>query len=61
MAQDAVVALAAGGQGQRIGGGAVEDKEDLAGSLEDISDPVRGGLGPAVIAIGRLVVLVGFS
>ena len=61
MAQDAVVALAASRQGQRIGSSAVEDEEDLAGSFEEIADPVCGGLGPTVIAIGRLMVLVGFS
>ena len=61
MAQDAVVALAASRQGQRIGSSAVEDEEDLAGSFEEIADPVCGGLGPTVIAIGRFMVLVGFS
>ena len=60
VANDAVVTLAEGGEGEGVGGGAVEDKKDLGGRvIEDVADEVAGAAGPVVGAIRGEVASVG--
>lgn len=60
-ADHAVVALAQRGQGQGVGGGAVEGEEHFAIGLEQLAEVVRSARGPLVVAIGALVAAVGFG
>ena len=60
VAEDAVVALAAGGEGEGICGGAVEDEEDFAVGLEEVADALGGAVGPLVVAVCRCVAVAGF-
>lgn len=61
MAEDAVIGLAEGGQGQGVRGGAVEDEEDFALSFENFAQGVGGFGGPLVIAVTDGVAGVGFG
>lgn len=57
---DAVVTLAEGGEGEGVGGGAVEDKKDLGGGMvEDVSDEVASAASPVVGTVGGEAALVG--
>lgn len=56
-----MVALAQRGQGQGVGGGAVEGEEHFAIGLEQLAEVVRSTRGPLVVAIGALVAAVGFG
>ncbi len=58
-ADDAVIALAQRGQGQGVGGSAVEGEEHLAVGLEQLAEVLGGPFGPLIVAIGALVALVG--
>ena len=59
VADHAVKRLPHGGQGQGIGGRAVEHKVDIAVGVEQRPQTVRGPLGPGVLAVGRFVRPVG--
>ena len=61
VAQDAVVRLAHGGEGEGVGGGAIENEEDLTLRFEDVADEIRGHGGPFVVAIAADVAVVGFG
>ena len=56
-----MVALAQRGQGQGVGGGAVEGEEHLAIGFEQAAEMVGGARRPFVIAVGALVALVGLG
>ncbi|MNP09124.1 hypothetical protein D3C76_1012160 [compost metagenome] len=55
-----VVALAQRGQGQGVGGGAVEGEKHLAVGFEQLAEVLRGALGPLVVAVSAVVAVVGF-
>ena len=59
MAEDAVVGLTEGRQGKGVGGGAVEDKEDLARRLENVAKEVGRLFGPGVFAVADFMSRVG--
>ncbi|MNP18231.1 hypothetical protein D3C76_1107040 [compost metagenome] len=59
-ADHTVVALAQRGQGQGVGGGAVEGEEHLAVGFEQLAEVFRGAFGPLVVAVGAVVAMVGF-
>ena len=61
MAHDAVVGLAERGQRERIGGGAVEDKEHFALGLEKFADEVGGALRPGIVAVIGRGPVIGFG
>src|ERR1035441_3533976 len=54
-----VVGLAKRGQSKRIGGGAVEDKVDIAFAFEEFAKCIRGSRRPGIVSIRRCVALVG--
>ncbi|MNC26131.1 hypothetical protein D3C75_742520 [compost metagenome] len=58
-ADHAVVALAQRGQGQGVGGGAVEGEEHFAVGFEQLAEVFRGAFGPLVVAVGAVVAMVG--
>ena len=60
-ADDGVVALAHGGERQRVGRRAVEDEEDLAVGLEGLPEEPAGPLGPGIVAVGGGVAAVGLG
>ena len=59
VAEDRVVRLAHGGEGQRVGGRAVEHEKHLRRALEDLADEFAGPGRPRVVAVARLALLVG--
>lgn len=59
VAEDAVVALAEGGERECVGGGAVEDKVDFAVGLEDVAEVLFGAGGVGVVAVAGDAVGVG--
>ncbi len=59
VAEDAVVGLAGGGEGEGVGGGAVEDEEHFAIGFEEVAEEVGGLLGPGVVAVAMGVAGVG--
>ena len=61
VADDAVIALAERGEGEGVGGGAVEDEEDVAVGLEHTAEQVAGAHGPFVVAVGREAAAVGLG
>ncbi|MCY1420814.1 hypothetical protein D9M71_364490 [compost metagenome] len=60
-ADHAVVALAQRGQGQGVGGGAVEGEEHFAVGFEQVAEIVGRAGGPLVLAVGALVAVVGLG
>ncbi len=61
VADDAVVALAEGGEGEGIGGGPVENEEYLAVGLEHHAQQVARPHGPFIVAIRRQAAAIGFG
>ena len=61
VAEDRVVRLAHGGEGQRVGRRAIEHKKHLRRALEDLANQLAGPGRPRVVAIARLALLVGTS
>ncbi len=59
VAQNAVVGLAEGGEGQGIGGGAVKHKKDFAAGLKQIANHAGGLGGPGIIAVGLFMAVIG--
>ncbi len=57
---DAVIALAEGGEREGVGRCSIEDEEDFTIGFEESAKRVRCAGGPYVAAIGRLVAVVGF-
>jgi hypothetical protein len=53
VADDAVVAAAEGGQGERIRGGAVENEKHLALAFKNAGDQPLGARRPLVVTVGR--------
>ena len=51
--EDALVALAEGGEREGVGGGAVEDKEGFAVGLENLTEEISGAVGRGVGAVRR--------
>jgi len=54
-----VKGLAERSQSQRVGGGAIEDEEDIAISIEELAKSVGGQRGPGIFAVGGGTALVG--
>jgi len=52
VAEDALVTLAEGGEGEGIGGGAVEDEKCFAVGFEEIAEELAGAGGGGVVAVG---------
>ncbi len=55
MTDDGVPGTADLGQRERIGGGAVEDEEDLALALEELGDALLRFMRPGIVAVGDAV------
>ena len=53
VAEDALVALAKGGEREGVGGGAVEDKKSFAVGLENLTEEILGAGGRGVGAVRR--------
>ena len=61
VAKNAMVGLAKGSQGERVGRGPVENEKDFALGFEDLANQVGRIFGPAVVAVAQRVARIGFS